>query len=107
MFSQKLFRLKIVINSLLISNKLPASVYFTVQQILLGYLIVPTFEENRISMLGFFLISQFSPIEIIVFNKSFLYPVECIDFLSSNLEKCFSSDHFLCVLKNFFIMLGA
>ena len=34
---------------------------------------VPTFEENRIFMLGeFFLFSQFWPIEIIVFDKFFL-----------------------------------
>ena len=36
-------------------------------------------------MLGF-LFSQFSPIEIIVFNKNFLYPIEDINFLSSNVK---------------------
>ena len=36
-------------------------------------------------MLGvFFLFSQFSQIEIIIFNKVFLYPIEDIDYLSSN-----------------------
>ena len=41
-------------------------------------------------MLGvFFLFSQFSPIEIIVFSKKFLHPIEDIDFLSSNLKKKF------------------
>ena len=37
----------------------------------------------------FFLFSQFSSIVIIVFNKNFLYPIEDIDFLSSNLKKIF------------------
>ena len=50
--------------------------------------IVPTFEENGIFMLGVvFLFSQFSPIEIITFNEKFLYPIEGIDFLSSNLKR--------------------
>ena len=34
------------------------------------------------------------PIEIIVFSKSFLYPIEDINFLSSNLKSYFSSDYF-------------
>ena len=34
-------------------------------------------------------------LEIIIFNKSFLYPIEDIDFLSSNLKNYFSSDYFL------------
>ena len=43
-------------------------------------------------MLGvvFFIQSIFSPIEIIVFNKSFLYPIEDIDFLSSHIKRYFS-----------------
>ena len=45
--------------------------------------VVPTFEENRIFILGmFFLFSHLSPIEI-VFKEKFLYPNEDIDFLSS------------------------
>ena len=35
----------------------------------------------------FFLFGQFWPIEIIVFNKIFLYPIEDIDFLSSNAKR--------------------
>ena len=48
-------------------------------------------------MLGVvFLFSQFSPTEIIVFDKKFLYPIEdIIDFLSSNLERYFTSNPFL------------
>ena len=39
-------------------------------------------------MLGVvFLFSQFSPIEIIVFDKKFLYPIGGIDFPSSNKKK--------------------
>ena len=46
-----------------------------------------TLEENGIFMLvRFFLFSQFSSIEIIIFNKIFLYPIEDIDFLSSNVK---------------------
>ena len=46
-------------------------------------IVVPTFKENGILMLGvLFLFSQFSPIEIIIFNKKSLYPIEDIDFLS-------------------------
>ena len=45
----------------------------------------PTFEENGMFMLGMgFLFSQFSPIEIIVFDKNCLYSIEDIDFLGSN-----------------------
>ena len=41
-------------------------------------------------MLGVvFLFCQFSPIEKIVFDKTFLYPIEGIDFLSSNVKKIF------------------
>ena len=53
-------------------------------------LVVPKFVENGIFMLGLiFSFSQFSPIEIIVFNKIFLYPIEDINFLSSNVERLF------------------
>ena len=46
---------------------------------------VPTFEENRIFLLGLvFLFSHFLPIERIVLNKNILYPNEDIDFLSSH-----------------------
>ena len=39
-------------------------------------------------MLGvFFLFSQFSPIEKIVYDKNIIYPIEDIDFLSSNEKK--------------------
>ena len=44
---------------------------------------------------GVFFFSNFSPIEIIVFNKKFSYSIEDIDFLSSNLEKCFTYNYFL------------
>ena len=38
-------------------------------------------------MLGVvFLFSQFSAIEITIFNKNFLYAIEEIDFLSSNVK---------------------
>ena len=39
---------------------------------------VPTFEENEIFVLGvvFFMFSQLSSIEIIVFNQKFLYPMK-------------------------------
>ena len=46
-------------------------------------------------MLGVvFLFSQFSPIEIIVFDN-FLYPIEDINFPSSNVKRYFTSDCFL------------
>ena len=56
--------------------------------------LVPTFEENGNFMLGvvFLLFSQFSPIEIKVFDKNILYPIEDIDFLSSNLKRYFTFD---------------
>ena len=58
-------------------------------------LIVPTFEENGILMLGVvFLFSQFLPIEIIVFDKVFLYPIEDFDFLSSNSKIYLTSEYF-------------
>ena len=45
-------------------------------------------KKNGIFVLGVvFLLSQFLPIEIKVFNKNFLYSIEDIDFLSSNLKK--------------------
>ena len=47
-------------------------------------------------MLGVvFSFSQFSSIEIIVFDKCFLNPIEDIDFLCSNLKRYFTSDYFL------------
>ena len=49
---------------------------------------VPTFEENGyLRSVRFFLFSQISPIEIIIFNKLFLYTIEKIDFLSSTVKK--------------------
>ena len=58
-------------------------------------LVIPTFEG--IFMLGvvIFLFSQFSPIELLVFDKTFLYPIKNIDFLSSNLKRYFTSILFL------------
>ena len=45
-------------------------------------------------MLGVvFLFCQFSPIEIIIFNKIFLYPIEDFDFLGSNVKRNFTSDN--------------
>ena len=57
-------------------------------------------KTEYLSSVWFFLFSQFSPIEIIVFNKIFLYPIEDIDFLSSNenVKRYFISDYFLKVL---------
>ena len=47
-------------------------------------------------MLGVvFLFSQFWPIEIIVFNKKFLYPIKDIDSLGSNIKRYFTSAFFL------------
>ena len=41
--------------------------------------------ENRLFMLGVvFLFSQFSPIETTIFDKIFLYPIDDINFLSSD-----------------------
>ena len=58
---------------------------------LLSAIIVATFEENVIFMLGVvFLFSQFSPIEIIISNKKFQNPIEDIDFLSSNVKRYFT-----------------
>ena len=46
-------------------------------------------------MLGeVFLFSQFSAIKISVFDKTFLCPIDDIDFLSSNLKRYFTSDNF-------------
>ena len=46
-------------------------------------------------MLGVvFLLSQFSPIEIKVFNKNFLYPNEDIDQYCSIFKSCFTSTYF-------------
>ena len=42
-----------------------------------------------------FLFSQFSPIEIIVNDKIFLYPIEDIDYLSSILKTIFYLRFFL------------
>ena len=41
-------------------------------------------KRNNYARCDFFSFSQFSPIEIIVFNKIFLYPIKDIDFMSSN-----------------------
>ena len=50
-------------------------------------------------MLGVvFLFSEFSPIEIIIFNRTFLYPIEDIAVVSSNLKGYFASDYFSEVL---------
>ena len=47
-------------------------------------------------MLGVvFLFSHFPPIEIKVFDRKFVYPIEDVDFLSSNLKRYFASDYFL------------
>ena len=46
-------------------------------------------------MLGVVFFSQFSPIEIIVFNSNFLYPIEVIDFLNSNSKRFFTFNFFL------------
>ena len=50
-------------------------------------------------MLGVvFLFSQFSLIEIIVFKKKNLDPIEDIDFVSSNIKRFSTSDYFCKVL---------
>ena len=60
------------------------------------FFIVPTFEENGIFIIGVvFLFGQFSPIETIVFNKQFLYPIEDNEFLSSNSKSYFTSNCFV------------
>ena len=47
-------------------------------------------------MLGvIFLFNQFWLIKIIVFNKNFLFSIENIDFLGSNLKRYFTSAVFL------------
>ena len=47
-------------------------------------------------MLGvFFLFNHFLPIETIVFDIMIFFPIEDIDFLSSNLKSYFTSDNFL------------
>ena len=38
-------------------------------------------------MLGVFFIQSFFAIKIIVFDKNFLFPIEDIDYLSSNVKK--------------------
>ena len=54
------------------------------------------FGENGIFMLGVvFLFSIRSLIKMIIVNKKLLYPIEDIDFLSSNVKRYFTSDHFL------------
>ena len=37
---------------------------------------------------------SFSPIEIKISNKYFLYPIEVIDFVSSIVKRCFTSNYF-------------
>ena len=56
----------------------------------------PTFEENGIFMLGVvsFIQSKFADRNN-SFQQNFLYPIEDIDFLSSNLKRYFISDYFL------------
>ena len=47
-------------------------------------------------MLGVvFLFSIRSLIKMIIVNKKLLYPIKDIDFLSSNVKRYFTSDHFL------------
>ena len=72
-------------------------------------LFVPTFEENGLFMLGVvFLFSQFSLIEITFYtkitfynNKNFLYPIEDIELLSSNVKRYCTSDYFLLSSRGF------
>ena len=60
---------------------------FTIINIIMIIIFVPTF-ENGIIMLGVvFLFSQSSAIEIIVFDKKILRPIEDIDFLKSKLKR--------------------
>ena len=67
---------------------------------LLKYVLIPTFEENGIFLLGMvFLFSQFSPIETIIFNRNFLYPLEHIDFLTSNIKDILPSISFCKILR--------
>ena len=42
-----------------------------------------------------FLFSQFSSVEIIIFNKIFLYPIKDNDFPNSNEKRFFASDYVL------------
>ena len=59
-------------------------------------IVIPTFEENGMFMLGVVLLfRQFSAIEIIVFNKKLLCPIEDIDSLKSNLKRYFYPRSFL------------
>ena len=52
------------------------------------FLFLHVLEGNRTLMLGVvFLFSQFSAIDVIVFNKKFLYSNENIDFLNQNVKK--------------------
>ena len=64
------------------------------------FLFLHVLEGNRTLMLGVvFLFSQFSAIDVIVFNKKFLYSNENIDFLNQNVKKKhFTSDLFCTVL---------
>ena len=66
----------------------------------LGLFFLFEFRRKRIIYaLGVFLISQFAAIKtskIIVFNKSFSYSIEEIDYLKSNVKIFFTSDHFFC-----------
>ena len=57
---------------------------------------VPTFEENGIFMLGvFFFIQSIFVDRIDNFQQKFLYTIEDIDFLSSNLKRYLTTDYFL------------
>ena len=59
-------------------------------------LVVPTFEENGIFMLGvvFFIQSIFTDPNN-NFHQKFLFSIEDIDFLSSNAKRYFTSNCFL------------
>ena len=50
---------------------------------------VPIFEENRISILGVVFCSRLPALEIIVFDKKFVYPIKNIGSLKSNKKKFF------------------
>ena len=68
----------------------------TANACVINRVIFPTFEENGIFMLGvvFFIQSIFADRNN-SFRQNFLYPIEDIDFLSSNVKRYFTSDYFL------------
>ena len=59
------------------------------------FIFVPTFEQNGIFMLGVVFYSVIFADRNNSFRQTFLYPIEDIDFLSSNVKRYFSSNHFL------------